>query len=172
MRPEDRESVYWALSELAERAPRDDTPLPHSILAAYREGRLAAEETRRVERLLARNPANRRRLERLAEAEPARAPAGLRRQLLALAGQAERLPRGRTRSWRRALAVAALLTLVLGVGWRIHRTTEPQLPPYEVTIAALTERRDEAPSTTVAAALADSTVTIDAIVTQGAVAGV
>ncbi|MEM7355203.1 MAG: hypothetical protein AAF657_30615, partial [Acidobacteriota bacterium] len=46
------------------------------------------------------------------------------------------------------------------------------LPPYEVTIAALTERRDEAPSTTVAAALADSTVTIDAIVTQGAVAGV
>ncbi len=146
MRPEDREPLYWALSEIAERAPRDDTLVPDSTLAAYRAGALDEKQAREVERLLVRNPANRRRLEELAEAVPTAAPGGVRRGVIGAVGDsAARLP-DRRRRWRRVLAIAAVVALVLTVSWQTvnWRTGKPhQGPPaYQARIAALAGRRD------------------------------
>ena len=169
MRPEDRESLLWALSEIADRTPRDDATsddsiVPDSTLRAYREGRLSDDEARRVERRLVADPACRRRLEELAGAAPAAAPLDVRRRLLEDFGGG---PRPRTRRsffWRLGLAAAAMVALA--TGWLILRPRPAPLPAYEVQIAALTERRDVAGAGagTVAEAYADSTVTIDATV--------
>ncbi len=176
MRPEDRESLLWALSEIADRTPRDDveagdSPLPDSTLRAYREGRLSDDEIRRVERRLVADPACRRRLEELAGASPDAPLLDVRRRLLEDFGEpAPRRGPRRSTFWRLGLAAAAMIALASG--WLILRPRTAALPEYEVRIAALAERRDAAATGTVAEAYADSTVTIDATVAGTAVEGV
>ncbi len=171
MRPEDRESLLWDLSEIADRAPTGDALVPDTTLRAYRRGDLGEDEVRQVERLLMANPANRRRLEEIAGLAPAAAPAALRRRVLdATAGSGSNGGR-RSRRWWPALAAAALVAIA--AGWLILRPRPPALPAYEVQIAALTERRDSPPSAAAKAeAYADSMVTITATVVERAVAGV
>ncbi len=181
MRPEDRESLLWALSEIADRPSRDgeataddetlsDSTLPDSTLRAYREGRLSDDEIRRVERRLVADPACRRRLEQLAGAAPPAAPLDVRRRLLEDFGGGARPRARRSFFWRFGLAAAAMVTLA--TGWLILRPRPQPLPAYDVRIAALTERRDAADAGTVAEAYADSIVTIDATVVGRAVKGV
>ncbi len=168
MRPEDRESLFWALSEVADDPTVPDSTVPDSTLRAYREGRLSEDEAGRVERQLVADPASRRRLEELAGVAPAAAPLAIRRRLLEDFGEPTTRPR-RARRWFWRLGLAAAAMVMLATGWLILRPRQEPLPVYEVRIAALTERRDQASAGTFAEAYADSMVTIDATVTGRAV---
>ncbi len=179
MRLEDRESLLWDLSEIENRAPRDDSLVPDATLRAYRRGELGEDETRQVERLLVAYPANRRRLEELAGLAPVAAPAGLRRQVLEAATRGGAEPARRLRRpWPWRLAVAAAAVVVVAVGWLSSRTPPLSVvPAYQVQIAALTDLRDAEPRepaspATAAEAFADSTVTITATAFESAVDGV
>ncbi len=170
MQPDDREHIYWALSEIAEGEPLEDTLVPESTLVAYRNGELTAAEAREVEGLLVRNPANRRRLEAVAGATPTDAPKATRIRILeAVIPSTSWFPARQHR--QRLLAVAAVIVLVITFSWWVRRPV-PGPPAYQVTIAALAERRDSATPDLIAEAYGDSRVTITATVTERAVDGV
>ncbi len=177
MQPEDRESLFWSLSELGDRAPRSDAVAGDELLVAYRRGELPEDEARRVEAILMGNPAARRRLAALAGHAPATAPGSLRRRLLdalpgsglPASGRRSRVRPGKPNPWWIGLAAAAVL--VLAIGTLLRPGAAP--PAYEVGIDALAKRRGAGEGPGVAAeAFAGTTVTITATVAEQAVAGV
>ncbi len=186
MQPEDRESLLFRLSELAdpaERGPADvgatpaspsdagatQTLLDDATLQDYRQGRLTDDEARRVEAQLIAVPANRRRLEELAGIALPVAPAGVRRRLLESTGRPQ--VRRRRRRWTAGL-LAAAAGLAAVAGWTLLRP-QLSLPTYEVQIAALAERRSAPPepgaASSTAEAYAETMVVIDATVAEQAV---
>ncbi len=184
MRPEDREELFFTLSELAEKAGEEASLLSDLTLEAFREGELSDSETADVERQLVGNPANRRRLEALAASALATPAAGLRRGVLEAVmrdrnrGKADSgLRRLSRRRWRPVLAAAAVLFCALGLGlWTLRSQPEPP-PAYSVQIAGLKERRGLGEPglgelAQMTEAYAETQVTISATVVERAVAGV
>ncbi len=178
MQPEDRESLFWSLSEIGDRATRSGAAVGDEVLAAYRRGELPEAEARRVEAILVGNPAARRRLAALVGHSPAAAPGSLRRRLVEGQGGTGRRSRVRRperpgRPWWLGLAAAAVLVLAVGT-----LTLRPGAAPpaYEVGITALSERRGPESETgtgeTAAEARVETLVEITATVAEQAEAGV
>jgi hypothetical protein len=116
-REETPAEVDRLLRALADQEPDGDGDAPaDERLAAYREGRLSAEEARELEGLLARSAAGRRRLLELAGIDQS---LPLRRVRRAVLGQAVRQRSGRAgrprqmTAWVSAAAVAATIVLAL-----------------------------------------------------------
>ncbi len=170
MQPDDREQIYWALSELAEGKALDDTLVAESTLEAYRNGDLTDAEASDVERLLVRNQANRRRLEAIAGATPADASNATRNRVLDAAIRSVPLIPAR-RFWQPLVAAAAAVLLVVTLSWLVWQPTSSP-PAYQVSLEALTDRRDAATPGLTAEAYVDSRVKITATVTEDAIDGV
>lgn len=117
MRPINREELLWELSAGEERAGQT-SPID-SLLQRYREGGLAAEEARQVERMLASDPRARARLAELAGQQLSEPPSELRERFLGLATAPSRP------AWRRRAVQALAASLFVAFGALLHSALSP-----------------------------------------------
>ena len=124
------------LSALAEQVADDGLPAPaDETLRAYRDGGLADEEARELEKVLARSAAGRRRLVELAGIDRS---LPLRRVRKAVLGQRTR--RRRLATWTSVAAAAAMIVLAV-LTLLPRRQGLPAGLTYDVAARGLAERR-------------------------------
>lgn len=171
------EDLLWELSRLDEadhKAKPLDGAILDSLLAAYRDGRLSADQARQVEDLLGCNLEARRRLESLSGTAPPQISARARQRFLRSApprlGPVVGAPaRGLGGLPRWMLAAAAILLTFTGGLYFVLRgpsVAPAPLPDIEVRIEGLADIRgeDHARSSTSTTAEPDTAVTVGVIV--------
>lgn len=169
MTQHDVEKLFQELSFIKDEHPDGPIP-PDQTLQAYREGSLSEEETRRLEALLAENPAA---LERLAESggitPPRPSPEIWKRVSSRIPRPARPLFRGH-KWFVGAAALAAVLLLVVGF-WFQSSPGLPQELTYEVKMQGYSPVRAQAATAGLTQAYAEDEVRIDAVPRDNAMAG-